>query len=434
MKRLVAVAAILLVPSLAMAKKAPSLPVMQFEVTNGADPKSAALATDAASESLRDLNVFKVISSDDIKKILSFQRDKATLGGKCNEDQCLAEIGGALGADFMVSGKVTKLGSTLKLELQLFNNAKAKVDNAVSQDDIKDDKGLVDAAKNLARRAVAPILEKNSGQLFVNVTAQGADGATIDIDDKTAGVTTPPGVQPPPIPLGWGPHHVRVKKEGFLTFEKDIQIDEGQSTTLVVTLVPSPDFIDAYKSRNSKLRIGAYATGVIAIAAAGFAVEQNYENSKLYRAYDAYRLYQDGNANQSALAAATDTNHHYSSAADACSAMERLTGLPQSGSSTDCANANQKAYQNGSSQLTRIYLVSGLGVVAAGTAVTLYILSDDPHRYDSFLQANPSGDAAPASGTAPAAASPEKTGAKLVPQFGFVPLQGGFFSSVGVSF
>ena len=162
----------------------------------------------------------------------------------------------------------------MKLELQLFNNAKAKVDNAVSQDDIKDDKALVDAAKNLARRAVAPILEKNSGQLFVNVTAAGADGATIDIDDKTAGITTPPGVQPAPIPLGWGPHHVRVKKEGFLTFEKDIQIDEGQSTTLVVTLIPSPDFIDAYKSRNSKLRIGAYATGIIAIAAAGFAVEQ----------------------------------------------------------------------------------------------------------------------------------------------------------------
>ena len=27
------------------------------------------------------------------------------VGGKCNEDQCLAEIGGALGADFMVSGQ-----------------------------------------------------------------------------------------------------------------------------------------------------------------------------------------------------------------------------------------------------------------------------------------------------------------------------------------
>ena len=123
----------------------------------------------------------------------------------------------------------------------------------------------------------------------MNVTAQGADGAAIDIDDKTAGITTPPSVQSAPIPLGWGPHHVRVKKDGFLTFEKDVQIDEGQSTTLVVTLIPSPDFIDAYKGRNSKLRIGAYATGVIAIAAGVFALEQNNENSQLYRAYSAYR-------------------------------------------------------------------------------------------------------------------------------------------------
>ena len=78
--------------------------------------------------------------------------------------------------------------------------------------------------------------------------------------------------------------------------------------------------------------------------------------------------------------------------------------------------------------------MSGVGVLAAGTAITLYVLSDDPHRYDSFLQSNPSAPAEPASGTAPAAATPEKTGTRLVPQFGIVPLQGGFFSSVGVSF
>src|SRR3954470_4207592 len=50
MKRLLAVA-VLLVPAIAASKKAPSLPVMQFEISNGADAKQAALATDAASES-----------------------------------------------------------------------------------------------------------------------------------------------------------------------------------------------------------------------------------------------------------------------------------------------------------------------------------------------------------------------------------------------
>lgn len=420
MKRLLALA-ILALPAVALAKKAPSLPVMQFEAQNGADPRLANLATDAAAESLRDLNVFKVISSDDIKKILSFQRDKSMVTGKCNEDQCLAEIGGALGADYMVSGKVTKLGGALKLELQLFNNAKAKVDNAVSQDDIKGDKALVEAAKALARRAVAPILEKNSGQLFVNVSDQGAAGATVEVDDKTAGITVPPGVQPAPLALGWGPHHVRVKKEGFLTFEKDVQIDEGQSTTLPVTLIPSPDFIDSYKSRNSKLRIGAYVTGVLALAAGGYAVQQNYQNIKLYKAYDSYRQYQENDA----------TAHPPISREGACAEMSKQTGAPGADANGDCQDAYNKAYSTGSSQLTRIGIAAGAGVAMAATAVTLYLLSDDPHRYDGFIEAKPKDE-----GEKQEEKSDEKSSSllKLRPEVGFVPLPGGVFSSLGVHF
>lgn len=408
MKRLVVCVA-LLVPGLALAKRAPSLPVMQFEAQNGADPKTAALATDAVAESLRDLNVFKVISSDDIKKILSFQRDKALVSGKCNEEQCLAEIGGALGADYMVSGKVTKLGGAYKLDVQLFNNAKAKVDASVSQADLKSDQGLVEAAKVLARRVVAPILEKNSGQLFVNVTDQGAAGATLEIDDKIAGITVPPGTQVAPVPLGWGPHHVRVKKEGFLTFEKDVQIDEGQSTTLVVTLIPSPDFIEAYQSKNGKLRVGAYLTGALAIAAGGFALWQNNDNVHLYKAYDAQRQYQDGSA--------APNLYHYASQQDACDALVRMTG------ESSCPSAVNKAYSKGNSQLTLIEISAGVGVAAAATAVTLYLLSDDPHRYDGFIQAAP-----------PPAETKPSTAWLQAPRFGLSPVAGGVYGSMSVQF
>jgi len=418
MKRLI-FCAVLLLPSLALAKKAPSLPVMQFEVQNGADARQAGLATDAAAESLRDLNVFKVISSDDIKKILSFQRDKSMISGKCNEEQCLAEIGGALGADYMVSGKVTKLGGAVKLELQLFNNAKAKVDNAVSQDDIQGDKALVEAAKSLARRVVAPILEKNSGQLFVNVTDQGAAGATIDIDDKVAGITVPPGVQPAPMVLGWGPHHIKVKKDGFLTFQKDVQVDENQSTTLVVTLVPSPDFVDAYKSRNNKLRIFSYITAGLAVAGGAYAIEQNYENIRLYKAYNAYQQFSQGTA--------TGAINNYTSADDACAAMNRLTG-----SGGGCTSANvTAAYNQGSSQLTRIAITGGVALAAAATSITLFLISDNPHRYDSFVQSNPSAEEqpAPAKETIGDSEAP-----RLAPIVGLSPLPGGVYSSVGVQF
>ncbi|HUJ24629.1 MAG TPA: hypothetical protein VLW85_01320 [Myxococcales bacterium] len=54
-----------------------------------------------ASE-LDKLEVFKVISREDIRNMLSFEKDKQSLG--CEADQaCLAEIGGALGVEYIAT-------------------------------------------------------------------------------------------------------------------------------------------------------------------------------------------------------------------------------------------------------------------------------------------------------------------------------------------
>jgi TolB-like protein len=405
----------LLAPRVAEAKKAPSLPVMQFDAQNGADPKLAILANDAASESLRDLNVFKVISSEDIKRILSFQRDKALAsGGSCNEDQCLAEIGGALGADYMVSGKLTRIDKQLKLELQLFNNAKAKVENAVSQENLTDERSLVEAAKLLARRVVAPLLDKHAGQLFLTVSDQGADGATIDIDGKVVGTTVPPGIQAPPVPLGWGPHHVIVKKEGFLSYEKDVQIDEGQATTLVVTLVPSPDFIDAYKGRNARLRYGAYGAGVVAVALGVLAVFENSQNIALYKLHTNALEEVQGKPY-------TNTN------VGGCQVLESKEHI----SNGDCSAALTASASAGSQQITRIWVEAGGAVAVAVTGSVLYLLSDDPHRYDGFLQANPPPSTETAPAVSPAHASSTR---QWVPEVGFAPLDHGAYATVALTF
>lgn len=361
------VAALLLVPGVALAKKAPALPVMKIEAANGADDRQAVLATDAAAESLRELGVFRVLSSEDIRRILDFERTKQLSGSQCSEDRCLAEIGGALGADFMVSGKLTKISGKLKLDLQLFNNAKAKVDESASQDGITDEKALVDAAKSLARRVVARLLERNSGQLFVSVTDPGAAGATIEVDGKAIGITVPPGTQAAPVVLGWGPHRARIAKEGFLAFEKDVQIDEGQGTTLVVTLVPSPDFIQSYRGRNQKLRIGAYASAGVAVALTGVAAYFNRQNILLYKRYENGRFEFEGR---------TGTRPY-----ETVGGLDVLKGQFATQSDED---ALRKAKAKGDSELKLIAGTAGGAGVAAVAAVVLYILSDDPGRYDAF--------------------------------------------------
>src|SRR5207249_4712795 len=60
-----------------------------------------------ASE-LNKLEVFKVISREDIRNMLSFEKDKQNLG--CEADQaCLAEIGGALGVEYIIAGSLAKI-------------------------------------------------------------------------------------------------------------------------------------------------------------------------------------------------------------------------------------------------------------------------------------------------------------------------------------
>jgi hypothetical protein len=77
-----------------------------------------------------------------------------------------------------------------------------------------------------------------------------------------------------------------------------------------------------------------------------------------------------------------------------------------------------------------------VGIVAAATAVTLYVLSDDPHRYDGFVQPNP--EAAPAADKP--AEKPEQKDDKAeksslrMPQIGVSPLPGGAFASLGLQF
>ena len=376
---------------------------MQVDAQNGADPRWAELASDAIVDSLRDLNVFKIISSDDIKKILSFERTKQLVTGTCTEESCLAEIGGALGADYMVSGKLSKIGTTSKLELRLFNNAQSKVDNAVSRDGLGDEKSLVEAAKLLARRVVAPLLEKNSGQFFVTITDPGAAGATIVIDDKATGITVPPGTQAPPIILGWGPHHVTIQKEGFLTFEKDIQIDEGQSTTTAVTLVPSPDFVASYRSFNWKLRIGAYATAVLTVGLAAGSVYANYVN------INQYKQYQNGLAAYNNSATVPYPN------VGSCSGCSSLQGLSQ-------------AAARGNSTLLASQLMAGGAVASAVASTILFVVGSDPHRYDSFVEPVSSSP----SSSAPTAAAPISR--SLIPTVGLAPLPGGGVAALGLSF
>jgi TolB-like protein len=120
-------AALLLAPALALAAPPaarPKLAVLELKAGEGLSAKVAGTLTaivvaDAARAG------FQVIAQADIVAMLSFQKQRQQLG--CSDDGCLAELAGALGADYVVAGEVARIGSRDHVALSLLDARKARV-------------------------------------------------------------------------------------------------------------------------------------------------------------------------------------------------------------------------------------------------------------------------------------------------------------------
>jgi tetratricopeptide (TPR) repeat protein len=66
-----------------------------------------------------------VVGADEIRAMIGLEHQKQLLG--CTESSCLAEIGGALGADRLVIGSLSRFGETYLLDLKLLDSHTAKV-------------------------------------------------------------------------------------------------------------------------------------------------------------------------------------------------------------------------------------------------------------------------------------------------------------------
>jgi len=67
----------------------------------------------------------RVFSSEDVRALLTHQKDRIVLG--CGADAgCMAELGGALGADEIVAGRLGRLGDTYVVELRRVEVAQAR--------------------------------------------------------------------------------------------------------------------------------------------------------------------------------------------------------------------------------------------------------------------------------------------------------------------
>lgn len=113
----------------AQAPSAPERPKLLVTglAAQGVSAQEASAFTDAVTAALEGRALFTVIAAKDVQTLQSAARLKQLAGACANEAEgCAADLGGALGARFVLTGSLTRYGETYELSLQTVDTSKSR--------------------------------------------------------------------------------------------------------------------------------------------------------------------------------------------------------------------------------------------------------------------------------------------------------------------
>lgn len=143
----------------------------------------AQILTDTLAAEVNSLGTCEVITQADVAQMLDFEAAKAIA---CTDDtaSCVAEIGGALGVERVISGSIGLLGSSYKVQIKLHNVAKGRVEARYDKL-VRGEPELLDEAAREAGRALFQVpvakpaerVASSSGEAIVAKEITEADDA-----------------------------------------------------------------------------------------------------------------------------------------------------------------------------------------------------------------------------------------------------------------
>src|SRR5512138_67720 len=174
----------------------PKLAVLAVTAGEGVPASTAAAITEAVVAEVRKQSRAEVITQREISSILTLENQKAMLG--CQTDACMAELGGALGADRLVAGDLAKLGESFLLHLRVVDVKKVRV---AAQSDRRLRGGTIDDVLDVLPAMVGELFPAAGAQPQVAVAppppaAQGPGAVAVVIPPPAPGGT--PDVSPAP--------------------------------------------------------------------------------------------------------------------------------------------------------------------------------------------------------------------------------------------
>jgi hypothetical protein len=228
--------------------------------------KAELLSEIALTEAASMANGFEVIGKSDINAVIGFEKQKQVMG--CGDDStCLAEIGGALGVDYILVGSLGAMGALFRLDLKLVDAKKARVKARVGVTVEGNESKLVAAVQKAVHDLLTPIL---------------------------------PGELPPPVAGGAGKTPAKADLSAKSTSAASVSSSSRSSTTGVSTTASDDRRTWAYVS-------GGTGAGLLAVGAVlGLQAKSAYDAEKKASADGDQAAYDSNKSKAKSMAMAAD--------------------------------------------------------------------------------------------------------------------------------
>jgi hypothetical protein len=118
-------------PGVARSLRALKVALLPLTALGGVPKETAQLLGDALAGELRRRPGISVLTQTDVAALLGVERTRQMLG--CTDSGCMAEIGGALGADRVVHGSIGRVGESLVVNLSALDPRRATMAASVSE-------------------------------------------------------------------------------------------------------------------------------------------------------------------------------------------------------------------------------------------------------------------------------------------------------------
>ena len=209
-----------------------SVAVMSIEAAGGASPELAVQLTARVAGWVGRRPSTTVITPDDIRALIRREEQRQRLG--CSDQECLAEIAGALGADRLIAGRVTRLEEGWSLALTMIDPNAVKALSRVTETWGGPSLGLLDLVEPMVASLFSDAPEALAGAI---VLAGVEDGSEVLIDDRLGGTAPIEVLRAVPV----GGRRLRVTNEDFFVFEEWVVVRPGRRIRVVVDQVRRPE-------------------------------------------------------------------------------------------------------------------------------------------------------------------------------------------------